>query len=52
MNRTEKLVAAAVLVVNLSVGIALIARSDYSSLVGGAPQEVATAAALSPAPSP
>jgi hypothetical protein len=51
MTRTEKLVTAAVLVVNLSIGFVLIDRSDStdtSELVRSDPLTPGTVAALSP----
>jgi hypothetical protein len=48
MTRTEKLVTAAVLVVNLSVGFVLIARSDDSGLAASGPLAPRSVAALSP----
>ncbi|MEZ6014908.1 MAG: hypothetical protein R3F49_07340 [Planctomycetota bacterium] len=50
MTRTEKLVTAIVLSVNLSVGYFLISRSDFTSLVKGHAPQPAEVAALSPAP--
>lgn len=50
MTRTEKLVTAAIVVVNLSVGFVLIGRSDGSELVRSDPLLPATFAALSPLP--
>ena len=48
MNRVEKLVTAAVLLVNLSVGFTLVARSDYSALIDPAPGAEAPVTALVP----
>lgn len=54
MTRTEKLVTAAVLSVNLTVGAVLAARADYSTLLGTGSGTGAEAedpvAALSPVP--
>jgi hypothetical protein len=50
MTRTEKLVTAAVLVVNLTVGFVLVHRSEDSELAPLAPLGPDTAAALSPMP--
>jgi hypothetical protein len=50
MNQREKLVTAAVLVVNLSVGFVLIHRSDGSRVAPLAPLPPQTVAALSPTP--
>lgn len=46
MTRTEKFVTAAVLVVNLSVGVVLIDRSDNSGLAASGPLAPDSVAAL------
>jgi len=48
MTRVEKLITGIVLAVNLTVGLYLVARSDYSALIEPVPSAANRVVALAP----